>query len=630
MGARIDMCGIVGIVHRDGRAVDERTLRAMADRLAHRGPDDEGFWTAPGVGFGHRRLSIIDVAGSPQPMHAGPAHVCFNGEIFNYADLRAELAAGHAFATRGDTEVLLAAFLAWGPDSVGRLDGQFAYALRDDRSRDLWLFRDRLGVLPLYYHWDGATLTFASEVKALLAGLAEPPPIDDASLREYLAYRSVPWPNTLWEGVRKLAPGHRLRLPAGGEPEVEAYWALPTAPAAGSIDPAEAVARVDRALHAAVESRLVADVPVGAFLSGGVDSSLIVALVRALSGGAGVETFSAGFDDPRYDELPYAREVSHALETRHHEVVVQPSDFQDLWHRLTWHRDAPLSEPADLAIFRLAELARHTVKVLLSGEGSDELFAGYPKYAFAARAAAADALPGPLRERSLRALERWLPARAARPRIMLRAMSARDEADRFQTWFAPFTRYERAALAPGLVEREGHRAIAGRARGDLVQRMLYVDCHTWLVDNLLERGDRMAMAASVESRPPFMDHRLVELAFALPSDVKLRDGRSKWVVKEAARKHLPARIVDRRKVGFRVPLDRWFRSGLREMAHDLLLGPSSFVAGRFERAPIEALLADHARGRRDEEIRIWTLLCLEVWHEVFFRGRGVPGAAASG
>ncbi|HPG28309.1 MAG TPA: asparagine synthase C-terminal domain-containing protein, partial [Myxococcota bacterium] len=277
-----------------------------------------------------------------------------------------------------------------------------------------------------------------------------------------------------------------------------------------------------------------------------------------------------------------------------------------------------ISEPADLAIFRLASLARDHVKVLLSGEGSDELFAGYPKYRWATRAGLADWLPAGLRGRTFRLLERAAPARLAKARIALRAMSARSEADRFQAWFAPFTRYERDVLLPG-VERDGHVAITARTEGDLVQRMLYADCHAWLVDNLLERGDRMAMAASVESRPPFLDHELVELAFRLPSNVKLRDGTTKWVVKEVARRRLPASIVDRRKVGFRVPLDAWFRGELREMANDLLLGAGSFVGGRMDRRFVASMLADHARGRRDEEIRIWTLLCLEVWHEVFFR-----------
>jgi asparagine synthase (glutamine-hydrolysing) len=343
-----------------------------------------------------------------------------------------------------------------------------------------------------------------------------------------------------------------------------------------------------------------------------------------LMGGGRVETFSAGFGDPRYDELPYAREVSKALGTAHHELIIEPGDFQDLWSKLTWHRDAPISEPADIAIYQLASQASSHVKVLLSGEGADELFAGYPKYAWAERVKAVDLLPAGLREAGFKALERMIPRRAAKARIALRAMAARNESDRFQAWFAPFTSYERDALIDG-EERAQHRAITARAQGDTIQRMLYNDCHAWLTDNLLERGDRMAMAASVESRPPFLDHELVELAARLPSNVKLRDGMTKWVVKEVARRHLPASIVDRRKVGFRVPLDSWFRGELRNMAGDMLLGHNSFVASRMNRDVIERMLKDHQSERRDEEIRIWTLLCLEVWHDVFFRG-GAPSA----
>lgn len=613
------MCGIAGIRRIDGEPVAHGALAAMAGRLAHRGPDDQGFWSDGPVGFAHRRLSIIDVAGSPQPMTVGPATICFNGEIFNYRELREQLAAdGHVFRTAGDTEVLLAQYLARGPDGVEQTNGQFAYAIHDARSGDLWLFRDRLGVLPLYYYWDGRVFLFASEIKALLAALPKAPEVDLRSLKEILAHRSVPAPHTLFQGVSKLPPGHRLRLGAHGDVDLTPWWSLPTSPA-GSARPQQAVEQLAGALERAVESRLVADVPVGAYLSGGVDSSLVVALMKRLHGDAPVETFSAGFSDPRYDELPWAREVSGLLGTRHHEVVVEPADFETLWPRLTWHRDAPISEPADVAVFRLAELARGTVKVLLSGEGADELFAGYPKYRMARLAQLADWLPAALRRPGLRALERALPASFWRPRIMLRAMGARDEADRFQTWFAPFTREERDALLPG-ADHGGHLEIWRRAPGDLLQRMLYVDCHTWLVDNLLERGDRMAMAASVESRPPFLDHRLVELAFSLPSDVKLRGGRTKWIVKEVARRFLPDRIVDRRKIGFRVPLDAWFRGGLRDMSHDLLLSPDSFVAQALERTRVEQLLETHARARRNEENRIWTLLCLEIWHRAFFRG----------
>lgn len=614
------MCGIVGIRRFDGREVDATLLRRMSDQLVHRGPDDQGSWQEGGVGFGHRRLSIIDLEGSPQPMRAGRDVICFNGEIFNYQALRKSLqSSGYDFRTRGDTEVLLALYQTEGVDGVRRANGQFAYAIWDGARQDLYLHRDRLGVLPLYYFWDGKVFAFASEIKALLPALEGGARVDEQSVKEYLASRSVPEPFTLFEGIRKLESGCRLHLDAKGGLRIEPWWSIPTEAAPADIDPRAAVDQVEDALRSAVSRRMVADVPVGAYLSGGVDSSLIVALMAKMNGGGPIETFSAGFGDPRFDELPFARAVSESIGTTHHELIVEPANFRDLWHKLTWHRDAPISEPADLAIFQLATLARDHVKVLLSGEGSDELFAGYPKYAWAKRAAWADALPPGMREPALRMLERALPRKAAKARIALRAMSARSEADRFQSWFAPFTAYEREALISG-PERAQHRAIAARSGGDVIQRMLYTDCHTWLTDNLLERGDRMAMAASVESRPPFMDHELVELAFRLPSNVKLREGTTKWVVKEVARKHLPSSIVDRRKVGFRVPLDAWFRTELREMAGDMLLGPNSFVGSRMNRNAIEAILSDHQGQRRDEEIRIWTLLCLEVWHDVFMSG----------
>ena len=361
----------------------------------------------------------------------------------------------------------------------------------------------------------------------------------------------------------------------------------------------------------------MADVPVGAYLSGGVDSSLIVALINAARDGAGVETFSAGFGDDRFDELPYARAVSSQLGTQHHEVHVTADDFTSLWPQLTRHRGAPVSEPADVAVFRLAELARKSVKVVLSGEGSDELFAGYPKYRYARLARPLVAVPSRVRTPVLEALQHALPARASRPRTMLRALGAPDDAAVLEGWFSPFTAAERRSLV-GRADGHGQLDVVQRATGDIVQKMLYVDCHAWLADNLLERGDRMSMAASVELRPPFLDVDLVELAFRLPSSVKVHDGTAKWVVKEIARRYLPDEIVDRRKVGFRVPLDAWFREGLREMANDLLLGSSSFVGQTMDRGVVSRLLTDHERGRRNEEIRIWTLLSLEVWHREFF------------
>ncbi len=613
------MCGITGIRRFDGAPVDLAVLRDMTSRLVHRGPDDEGYWGAPGVALGHRRLSIIDLEGSKQPMSNGPLHISFNGEIFNYRQLRSEIASRYSFRTRGDTEVILALHELDGPEAVHRLDGQFAYAIVDEAKGELWLFRDRMGVLPLYYFFDGNVLLFASEIKALLPGLPKPPAVDEQSVKEYLAYRSVPPPHTLFKDIRKLPPGHRLCVNRSGDMKIDAYWSLPTRPADTSISDREAVSETGAYLDRALRSRLVADVPVGAYLSGGVDSSLLVDLMcKVREGGGEVHTFSAGFHDPRYDELPYARSVSKQLGTHHHEVYLEPEDLEEHWHGLTWHRDTPLSEPADLAVYKLATLARERVKVLLSGEGSDELFGGYPKYRFARWASLASALPPAARLRVFAGAEKRLPGAMAKLRIMLRAMSAGSEADRFQTWFAPFTAYERDALLSG-VERGGHREVWRRAEGDLLQRMLYVDCHTWLVDNLLERGDRMAMAAGVESRPPFLDHKLVELAFRLPSRVKIKRGQTKWVIKELARRGLPAEIVDRRKLGFRLPMDAWFRGHLREMSRDLLLSPNSFVGGLMNRGMIDAMLQRHESRRSDEEARIWPLMGLEIWHDVFFK-----------
>lgn len=612
------MCGIAGIVRFDGKPADDFLLRTMTDRLTHRGPDDEGLWFSGPVGLGHRRLSIIDIASSAQPM-AGPddrLHLCFNGEILNYRRLREGLS--YRFRTDGDTETLLAAHVVHGLGATELLDGQFAYALHDSATGELTLVRDRLGILPLYYHLDANRIVFASEIKALLPALETGPEIDTASLDGYLSQRAVPAPYTLFAGVRKLPPGHRLRV-VEGRARLERYWSIPDGTRTEVTGP-EAVAEVDAALRRAVEAATVADVPVGAYLSGGVDSSLIVALVNELRGGSGVDTFAAGFGDPRYDELPFARRVSELIGTRHHEIVLSPGDFTDLWPRLTWHRDAPISEASDFAVFRLAELARRHVTVVLSGEGSDELFGGYPKYRVAPKLAPVAKVPAPLRVPVVEAVQRRLPPAAARARIALRTLSGATEEDRNQSWFAPFTSSERAELVGRWT---AHPRTRTSRDGDLVRRMLAADCASWLPDNLLERGDRMSMAASLELRPPFLDHRLVELAFSLPSDVKVRRGTTKWVVKEVARRHLPAEIVDRPKVGFRVPMDAWFRGGLEAMAWDLLTARDSLASALFDRPAVQRLLHRHRTGVANEEARIWPLLSLEVWHRAFFLGEGV-------
>ena len=526
------MCGIAGIWNIESGSLDVDLLHQATRTLVHRGPDDEGYWTREGLGFGHRRLSIIDPEGSPQPMTVGPLTITFNGEIFNYRELQVDLQkSGHKFRETGDTEVIVAQLLRDGPMGVTALNGQFAFAIFDERTEELWLYRDRLGVMPLYYSFDGKRFVFGSEIKAVLAGCEKKPEVDRDSLREYFSYRSVPVPNTLFKGVKKVAPGHWLRIDRAGNIKSEAFWRLPTEASDENISADDAVDMMAEALEKAVASRMVADVPVGALLSGGLDSSLIVAIASRLLGGAEINTYIAAFSSPgeflkqMTDERGYAKSVADQFPTKHHEIVVPPSDLQNSWQKLTWHRDGPVSEPADVAVFRIAQKARERVKVLLSGEGADELFAGYPKYTLNSRISRADFLPTAVRRILLRPL---------RHRTLLGAMAAAPGVERERAWRAPFFDDDLDKIF-GKGERHDYHAIWNRSGGDLIQHQLYYDCHTWLVDNLLERGDRMAMAASIEFRPPFLDHRVVELAFRLPSKYKVSGDVTKWVEKEVAR-----------------------------------------------------------------------------------------------
>lgn len=581
----------------------------MAAQLRHRGPDDFGVWTnGVDVAFGHTRLAIIDLGGSSQPMSSldGQVTLVFNGEIFNYRALRQELA-DYPFQTDGDTEVLLALYEKFGPNGVERLEGQFAYAIHDGRTNEIHLFRDRVGILPLYYYLDGKNFAFASEIKALLSLIPERA-VDEDSLHDYLTHRVVPAPNTLIRGVRKVLPGHRLTLRADGSLATAPYWVLRVDSSLG-LDFAEGVDLFDDLITRAVRSALVADVPVGTYLSGGVDSSLLTALAAREPLDYRLQTFSASFGDHEHDESSWAQKVSNIFGTTHHQVNVSSDDFLGNWSQLSWYRDGPLSEPADVALYCLSRTAREHVKVVLSGEGSDEIFGGYPKYRFAS---ATKWFPAHLGA-AARGVATWMPARQHRAQIALRALGEPTYGERMRGWFAPFTAEERHRL----LRTDPPRRIPDHytnGSGDSLQRMLYADMFTWLSDNLLERGDRMAMAASLETRPPFLDRSLIEAAFRIPSRFKVHNGSGKWILKEVARRYLPAEIVDRPKVGFKVPLDQWFRSGMKDFAYDLLTAPSSFVRQTFAGHEVTRLLDSHQSGGRNEDIRIWTLLSLEVWH----------------
>lgn len=602
------MCGICGVMN-IGTVADggePETLDRMSSALRHRGPDDSGHWHDERAWLGHRRLSIIDVEKSAQPMVSADQRfvLVFNGEVLNYRKLRNTL--DYPFVTAGDTEAILAAHSRHGDAAVSRLEGQFAYGLYDRDDGSLLLARDRMGIVPLYWWSDGSRFLFASELTALLRGVPRPVSLSTGAIGKYLRSRSVAAPDTLVDGLHKVRPGHLLRVTPTGVIREEQYWWPSVQPT--RLAPGDAVEELDRRLGTAVESAMVADVPVGAYLSGGVDSSLIVAKAAAVAG-APLHTFSAGFGDERTDETSYARLVSSWCGTRHHGVQVRPADFFELWPTLSRHRGAPLSEPADIAVYRLAQCARQHVKVVLSGEGSDELFAGYPKYRLAGLTRAVGLLPASVRTPLLSSAAARLPASGRRLGVALRALSEPGIEDRVTGWFAPFTDAERRALIgveSPKPSRHGHQSS--------LRLMLERDQHQWLSDNLLERGDRMTMAGSVEMRPPFLDMGVVNFSLGLPDHLLVRRRTGKWLVKQVATRYLPQSVVGRRKAGFKVPLDTWFRHDLRDFVWDLVSSGESVTQTYLDAEAVSSLFRRHDERVADESIRIWTIASLEVWY----------------
>ncbi len=619
------MCGIVGVIETDAGSPDTELLRRMADEVVHRGPDGEGYWVHGHVGFGHRRLAIIDVAGSPQPMHSadGRHTICFNGEILNYAELRRTLSVG--WSTHGDTEVLLELLAAHGPAALRRVRGQFAFALYDHSDGTVLLARDRIGILPLFWARTPSGIVFASEVKALRPALGDLE-VDADSLPAYLSQRAVPAPHTLFAGVRKVLPGSWLRIHPDGRVEEGRYWSLDAPRPQLDLSPGEAVDELERLLGLAVEESLVADVPVGAYLSGGVDSSITVALAARAAKAGRLATFSATFPGSPDDEGEYARRVSARLGTDHHEVAVDPADFwSELW-RLAWYRDLPISQTSDVAVAALARLASQHVTVVISGEGSDELFGGYPKYRLAVPTRAAGALPAPLRQPLVAAARRFLGPRSERLDVALRALEGRSERDRLDGWFASFSERELEVLCRGRGRASGPLP---ELHGDAVTRMSLVDLSSWLADNLLERGDRMTMASSIELRPPFLDARVVEFALSLPSSIKVRNGVTKWPVKELARRFVDADIVDRPKVGFKVPIGEWFRTSLADEVRGLLQSDASRCRGLLDTGLVDRFVSDHLEGRADRSKQLWPLVSLEIWARTVLERSGPVAPVAT-
>lgn len=623
------MCGIAGILTLTPDAtVTPAPLRTMAGALTHRGPDDEGVYVDPRgrCGFGFRRLAIIDLAGGHQPLanEDGTVWVVFNGEIYNFRDLRQALQArGHRFATETDTEVIVHAYEEFGEECFTRLAGMFAIAIWDEHQGRLILARDRLGKKPLTYAVVGERLYFASEAKAILALREVPRTIDPQSLHRYLLFQYVPAPHSIYAGFRKLPPGTTLTLAAGEPADAtpRAFWRVPTpVPFRGSY--ADARRRLEELLTAAVERRLIADVPLGAFLSGGIDSSLVVALMRRL-GVSPLRTFSIGFADARYDETAYARQVAARFATEHHERIVTP-EIRALLETLAYHYDEPFADSSAIPTLVLARWTRSSVTVALTGDAGDECFAGYDRYRAAQLAARLEVLPAALR-RALARIARCLPNRE--PKSLGRrawrffSTAADPAARRYLAWIGIFTP---AWLAAGY--RPEFRAaldfdeplrwfetLHAQAPGSPPERAVHVDFRSYLPYDLLTKVDIAAMAASLECRCPFLDHELVEFALSLPLRWRLNGG-GKRILKDLAADLLPREIIDRPKMGFGVPVGAWFRSDLGAELRACVLAPDGLCGRIFRPDWLRAFVEAHLSGQANHEHPLWALFMLELWH----------------
>ncbi len=630
------MCGIAGRVnYASGAPVCPDLVQRMCDLLAHRGPDGEGVWCDGPVGLGHRRLAIIDL--SPlgrQPMATddGAVTITFNGEIYNFRELRAELEGlGHRFRSHSDTEVILAAYRQWDVACVPRLAGMFAFVLWDAPRRRVFAARDRVGKKPFFYRLDADGLAFASEPKALLADPSFEPRVDLQAISHYLSYQYIPAPRSGFDGVRKLPPGHTLMV-EDGRVSLNRYWRLSYRHKTPMTE-AEAVEALAGHLRRAVKRRLVSDVPLGAFLSGGIDSGLVVSFMAECLD-APVRTFSIGFREKAYNELPAARLVAERYGTAHREFVVRPNAI-DLLPQLVWHYGEPYADSSALPTYILAELTRRHVTVALNGDAGDENFGGYDRYVAIALASRFDRLPIAAR-RAVAALtgtaaSMFSNRRVQRAHRFAVGLASQDLPRRYGWWMMHFTPEVKAhlctpefrAAAPDDSYALLDEVFSSSDATDLVERILDADVRTYLADDLLVKVDIATMAHALEGRSPFLDHELMEFAAALPSALKVRGGEKKRLLRRLAAKRLPEQLLSLPKKGFGVPIDHWFRHELRDFARDTLLDGRLAGRGYFDMRVVARMLEDHASGRATWHLQLWNLLMLELWHRMFIDAR--PG-----
>ena len=622
------MCGIAGLYHPEQpRALDAARVGAMLAVMRHRGPDGEGIWQAPGVVLGHLRLSIIDVAGSPQPMAFGDGRymLTYNGEIYNFKALRAELAAlGHVFLTAGDSEVILAAFAQWGPDCLSRLDGMYAFAIYDAADGSLFLARDRLGVKPLHYvRLPDASIAFASEIKALLTLPTLRVSANLTAVEDFLAFGYVPDDNCIVNGIEKLPAGHFLHLRRGvTAARPQQYWDLDFT---RRITVGEDAARehLTQLLRAAVTSRMVSDVPLGAFLSGGVDSSSVVALMAEASRQA-VKSCAIGFDEQSLDESAYAQQIAERFAADHRMRIVAADDFA-LADIVAAHCDEPFADASALPTYRVSQLAREEVTVALSGDGADEAFAGYRRLVFQHQEERLRGwLPAGLRRHVIGPVARiwpqmdWAP-RPLRAKATLTGL-ARSGEEAYALAIgvtAPHMRAElfndsfRRAISGHVAEERWWRTMRDAPASEPLDRAQYADMKIALPGDILTKVDRMSMAVSLEAREPLLDHHLIEFAASLPAHMRVRGGTGKWLMKRAMEAYLPRDILYRPKMGFVTPISRWFRGPLAEAARGLGTSASLARTDWFDMAAIARLVAAHQSGRADHGRQIWQFFMLE-------------------
>ena len=618
------MCAICGIVNlRNSAFVERGAIEKMTSRLVHRGPDDEGYFVERGVGLGFRRLSIIDLAGGRQPIfnEDESAAIVFNGEIYNYRDLAADLTSeGHIFKTRSDTETILHAYDQYGEDCVDRLRGMFAFAIWDRGLERLLLARDRMGIKPLYYYVNGDFLAFASEIKALLELPEIPREVDPEAFDLYLSLRYVPGPRTMFKNIYKLQPGHTLVASAAGV-RIRKYWdigypdQLPNAQQ-------DSLGRFRELLEESVRLRLISEVPLGVFLSGGIDSSAILATMSKVAQAGPIQTFSVGYEASGADtgdsnEFEYARLAANAFSAEHHEYRLTSAEFEESLPRLIWHLDEPLADPACIPLYFISKFAREHVTVVLSGEGADEILGGYRIYP---------------RMLGMETMPRWLgPALAhVAPHEKLRSY-LRMSGQPLESRYRGVCRGFRSETMRKLVGEERLKSSDQRLSeifgsyfetvngASPLNRMLYVDSKVWLPDDLLVKADKMTMATSVELRVPFLDHRMVEFAATLPDSDKLGGKTGKTLLRQAMRGVLPAEIIDRPKKGFPVPLSSWLQGPLRKFTQDHLLDAKSACARFMDRTEIARLVTQHSTGVMDRSQELWTLLVFEQWHSQFIK-----------